>query len=284
MISDSELQNKVERIVDNYLRERKRSSIFQSQVDTELELQAKQIDRKKQMNAIIQTFDELIQTKLEDIKDQLDNMSLHMDTEILNLKNLVLGNMYDQRGPQLTSRTGNSFVDELNDSFVMEAEMSKKLKTIEDSFAKKLQHQENQINCLFENQQLQKKIKFRRNNRKHIEQNSKNQIQDQLNKMQQLKEEISEYLDSQVEDKHAQFKKILEEQKKTQSDKINLMWSMITILQKETEKLQQEKIDKQQTPKEHGLIKQSSKPEFTTSEKNNLTNSWWFKLKPFQAQ
>ncbi|CAD8071296.1 unnamed protein product [Paramecium primaurelia] len=242
-IYEQELQNNVEKLVDNYMKKsksfhRQRSSFSMNEeqrdftqeiIEKEFQKAALLDDLLKQIQLIV---DNLIQRHLFDFQNQL----LHIQNELLLLKSKqsTVGSQESTMKQTLVLSKNSSFTD-FNDQFIFEDQMKNlknKMKNLKEEVNKKTQHHDSLINMLLDQQK-----DFKENQRKNQFNVDVKLIEKRMHD--QLWLSVETQSRDFVETKFYQLKQMVEQNNQKHKEKDAIIWTIINECKSEMDKMNQ---------------------------------------------
>ncbi|CAK71878.1 unnamed protein product (macronuclear) [Paramecium tetraurelia] len=180
--NEQELQNKVEKFVDNtqymkkaksFHRQRSSISINEEQRDLTQEIAEKELQKstllEELLKQISQIVDNLIQRHMFDFQNQL----LHIQNELYQLKNkqCTIGSQESAIKQTMVLSKNSSFTD-FNEQFLYDEQiknLKNKIKNLKEDVNKKTQYHDSLINMLLDQQQLLFIIKLKEGFKREFE-------------------------------------------------------------------------------------------------------------------
>ncbi|CAD8160665.1 unnamed protein product [Paramecium pentaurelia] len=240
-INEQELQNKVEKVVDNYMKRaksfhRQRSSISMNEEQRDLtqEIAEKEFQKNtlleellKQISLII---DNLIQRHLFDFQNQL----LHLQNELYQLKTkqFHIGSQESTIKQTLVLSKNSSFTD-FNEQFLSEDQiknLKNKIKNLKEDVNKKTQYHDSLINMLLD-QQKDLKENLRKNQYDLDVKSIEKRMLDQI--WLSVETQSRDF----VETKFHQLKQLVESNNQKQKEKDAVMWTIVNECKCEMDKM-----------------------------------------------
>ncbi|CAD8079011.1 unnamed protein product [Paramecium sonneborni] len=240
-VNEQELQNNVEKLVDNYMKKsksyhRQRSSISmnEEQRDFTQEILEKEFSKSALMEElskqIQQIVDHLIQRHLFDFQNQL----LHIQNELYQLKSkqFIIGSQESTIKQTLVLSKNSSFTD-FNDQFLFEDQiknLKNKIKNLKEEVNQKTQSHDSLIDMLLDQQK-----DLKENLRKNLFDIDVKSIEKRMHD--QIRLSVETQSRDFVETKFHQFKQIVEQSNQKQKEKDAVMWTIVNECKSEMDKL-----------------------------------------------
>ncbi|CAD8161662.1 unnamed protein product [Paramecium octaurelia] len=241
-----DFQNKVEKIIENYLQKHKIFNMKNSinHVDasnSEFDLLEKQMTRNNMIDELIRKIQVLIDAANDQNKIEIEQKFNRFEQEISNLRSIIMMQS-DCNPPQLTiTRSENNSFIEMSDSFLNDENVSsfkKKLKEIQEQFSKKTQQIDNMLTLVID-QQLQLKQQMIQSPSPSQSIESQMDLNQQADKILNIIQPKIQFLNKEhFDEKYQQFKKVMEEMKKGAKEKQSLLMTIVEECKRDCEKIE----------------------------------------------
>ncbi|CAD8156428.1 unnamed protein product [Paramecium octaurelia] len=239
--NEQELQNKVEKLVDNYLKKaksfhRQRSSISMNEEQRDLtqEIAEKELQKATLLEELLKQIqlivDNLIQRHMFDFQNQL----LHIQNELYQLKNkqCTIGSQESAIKQTMVLSKNSSFTD-FNEQFLYDEQiknLKSKIKNLKEDVNKKTQYHDSLINMLLD-QQKDLKENLRKNQFESDVKSIEKKMLDQI--WLSVETQSRDF----VETKFHQLKQLAEQNNQKQKEKDAVMWTIVNECKQEMDKM-----------------------------------------------